>query len=238
MLGSAPASLWLAVFVTPGWFAVRGWHAGREEPLPTPLAEWVPLALAIGATWSGAVALACPARTAAIAASGSMAVRVATWLGAAAVLWLVPFGLSWLAGRVSRKRRGRTVTVVLKSGAAIVGTFRYATATELTLADATVEARRYELITINRSDAELVMHSRHAVTETAAAQPPSVSRGPRQWSPLVDTTITIGLKSSRPFRAGSSMPLCQASVAPEPELARRCSIVIERPGSLLRLSAI
>jgi hypothetical protein len=170
VLGNAPAWLWLAVVVTPGWFAVRGWHTGREEPSSTPLAEWVPLALAIGATWSGVVALACAARAAAIAASGPTAIRIATWLAVAAVLWLVPFGLGRLAGGRSRKRRGRTITVVLKSGATITGTFHHATATELTLADASVNARRYELVTINRCDAELVLRSRHVAPETAAAR--------------------------------------------------------------------
>jgi hypothetical protein len=172
VLGNAPAWLWLAVLVTPGWFAVRGWHAGREEPLSTPLAEWVPLTLAIGATWSGVVALACARRAAAIATSGPTAVRIATWLAVAGVLWLVPFGLGWLAGHRSRKRRGQIVTVVLKSGATIAGTFHHATASELTLADATVEARHYELITINRCDAELVLRSRHAATETTAVRSP------------------------------------------------------------------
>lgn len=165
MLGNAPAWLWLAVFVTPGWFAVHGWHAGREEPLSTPLTEWLPLALAIGATWSGVVALACASRAAAIAARGPTAVRIATWLAGAGVLWLAPFALGWLAGRISRKRRGRIVTVLLKSGATVAGTFHHATATEFTLADATVEGRRCELITINRRDAELVLHG----PETTAA---------------------------------------------------------------------
>lgn len=168
MLGNAPAWLWLAVLVTPGWFAVRGWHAGREEPLSTPLTEWLPLALAIGTTWSGMMALACATRAAAIAASGSTGVLVATWLAVAGVLWLVPLGLGWLAGRISRKRCGRIVTVVLKSRTTITGTFHHATATEFTLADATVDTQRYELITINRCDAELILRSRHV----AAAHPP------------------------------------------------------------------
>lgn len=161
MLGDATAWLWLAVLVTPGWFAVRGWHAGREEPLSTSLTEWLPLALAIGATWSGIVALACAARAAAIAASSPTAVRIAAWLAVAGVLWAVPFGLGWLAGRISRRRRGRPVTVVLKSGATIGGTLHHATATEFVLADATVEARRYALVTINRCDAELLLSGSH-----------------------------------------------------------------------------
>jgi len=137
-----------------------------------PLAEWMPFALAIGVTWSGVVALACAARAAAIAARGPTAVRIATWLAVLGVLWLVPFGLGWLAGRCSRKRRGRTVTVMLKSGTTIAGTLHHATPTELTLADATVEAQRYELITINRCDAELLLRSRHVATETVAARSP------------------------------------------------------------------
>ena len=70
MLGDATAWLWLAVLVTPGWFAVRGWHAGRKEPMPAPITDWLPLALAIGATWTGTTALAFAARAAAIGASG------------------------------------------------------------------------------------------------------------------------------------------------------------------------
>jgi small nuclear ribonucleoprotein (snRNP)-like protein len=167
VLGDAPAWLWLAVLVTPGWFAVRGWHVGREEPLSTSLTEWLPLALAISATWSGILTLACAARAAAIAASSPTAVRIAAWLAVAGVLWLVPFGLGWLAGRISRKRSGRPVTVVLKSGATIAGTLHHATATEFVLADATVEARRYALVTINRCDAELVLSGQRV----AVAQP-------------------------------------------------------------------
>jgi hypothetical protein len=162
VLGDAPAWLWLAVLVTPGWFAVRGWHASREEPLSTPLTEWLPLALAIGATWSGLMVLACGAKAAALAASGPTAVRIATWVASAGVLWLAPFALGWIAGRISRKRRTRIVTVVLKNGATITGIFHHATETELTLADATVKGQRYELITVNRCDAELVLWSRHA----------------------------------------------------------------------------
>ena len=83
------------------------------------------------------------------------------WLAVAGVLWAVPFGLGWLAGRISRRRRGRPVTVVLKSGATIAGTLHHATATEFVLADATVEARRYALVTINRCDAELLLSGSH-----------------------------------------------------------------------------
>jgi hypothetical protein len=134
-----------------------------------PLVEWMPLALAIGTIWSGAVILACAAKAAAIVATGQTASRIATWLAVAGVLWLSPFGLGWLAGRGSRKRRGRIVTVVLKSGRTTTGTLHHATATEWTLANATVEAECYELITVNRCDAELVLRGRPVATETAAA---------------------------------------------------------------------
>jgi hypothetical protein len=128
--------------------------------MSTPLTEWVPLALALGATWSGTMALAGAVREAAVAASGPTTIRIATWLAVAGVLWFVPFASGWLAGRISRKRRRQIVTVVLKSGATIAGTFHHATETEFTLADATMEARRYERMTINRCDAELVLRSR------------------------------------------------------------------------------
>jgi hypothetical protein len=146
-----------------------------------PLAEWLPLALAIGATWSGMMTLAGAARVAAITAGGPTTVRIAAWLAVAVVLWLVPFGLGWLAGRISRKRRGRIVTVVLKSGGTIAGTLHHATETEFTLADATLEARRYDLITINRCEAGLVLQSRHVAADSPdnqlTATPRTVARG-------------------------------------------------------------
>jgi hypothetical protein len=177
VLGNASAWLWLAVLVTPGWFAVRGWRSGREEPLSTPLTEWLPLALAIGMTWSGAMVLACGANAAAFAARGPAAVRIATWLTAAGVLWLAPFALGWIAGRLSRRRRTQRVIVVLKSGATIAGNFHHTTETELTLADAILEGERYELIAVNRCDAELVLRSRHrAVAQSRDDQPTPVPR--------------------------------------------------------------
>jgi hypothetical protein len=177
VLGDAAAWLWLAVLVTPGWFAVRGWRTGREEPLSTPLTEWLPLALAIGMTWSGAMVLACGAKAAAFAARGPMAVRIATWLTAAGVLWLAPFALGWIAGRLSRRRRTQMVTVVLKSGATITGNLHHATETDLALADATVEGECYELITVNRCDAVLVLRSRHgAVAGSRDNQPTPIPR--------------------------------------------------------------
>jgi hypothetical protein len=215
VLGNAPAWLWLAVLVTPGWFAVRGWHAGREEPLSTSLTEWLPLALAVGATWSGMVALACARRAAAIAASGSTAIRIAMWLAVAGVLWLVPFGLGWIAGRTSRKRRGRIVTLVLKSGATITGTFHHATATEFTLADAIVEARSYELITVNRCDTELVLHSRHVGAtyshdDQQTTIPLVVDRGHRADRPSEIATARAGSLGSprarRPPPSGPAVP--------------------------------
>lgn len=228
MLGNAPAWLWLAVFVTPGWFAVRGWHAGRVEPLSTPLAEWVPLAVAIGATWSGVLALAFAARVAAIAASGPTAALIATWLAVAGVLWMVPFGFGWLAGRRSRKRPRQTVTVVLRSGATIVGTLHHATATELTLADATVEAWRYELIVINRCDAELVLRSGHVATETAAARSPhdqqtATPMGVARRHDDVDRPVPLATAPGRDTDATPS----QASAAVEPPLSRRAATAVE-----------
>lgn len=161
MLANATAWLWLAVLVTPGWFAVRGWHAGRCETSTTPLSEWLPLALAIGATWSGVVALTFGATVRAIAEHGPTAVRIATWLAVAGVLWLVPFTLGLLAGRIRNKQRGRQlVTIVLKSGGAVAGILHHATAADLTLAEVTVDARRYDLVTVNRCDVELVLRSR------------------------------------------------------------------------------
>ena len=59
--------------------------------------------------------------------------------------WLVPFGLGLLAGGLSRQRRRRTVNIVLKSGATVAGTFHHATASEFTLADATMKGVRYDL---------------------------------------------------------------------------------------------
>jgi hypothetical protein len=129
------------VLVTPGWLAVRGWRIGREEPLSMLLTEWLPPALALGMTWSGALVLACGPRAVVLAARGPAAVRIATWLTAAGLLWLAAFALGWSAGRLSRRRRTQVVTVVLKSGAAITGNFHHSTETELTLADATMEAR-------------------------------------------------------------------------------------------------
>jgi hypothetical protein len=175
MLGDAPAWLWLALLVTPGWFAVRGWHAGRNESLSTPLAEWVPLALAIGATWSGVLVLSGAARAAAIAVTDDQtAVRLAAWLAVACVLWLMPFGLGWVGGRRSSKQREGIVTVVLRSGATIAGTLQHATATELTLADVTVDARAYDSVTISRSDAELILHRRRPAAPAASAAPSAV----------------------------------------------------------------
>jgi hypothetical protein len=160
VLGNAAAWLWFALLVTPGWFAVRGWHLGREEPLPTPLTEWLPLALAISVTWSGIAALTCAARAEAIAAGDPTTIRIAMWLVMAGMLWLVPCGVGWLAGRVSRKRGGQSVTVVLlKNGTTVAGTFHHETKSEFTLANATVESGHYERVTINRGDAELVLRS-------------------------------------------------------------------------------
>ena len=163
MLGNAPAWLWVAVLVTPGWFAVRGWHSGREQPLSAPLTEWLPLALAIGATWTGVMVLTCGATVAALAAGGPTTVRVATWAAVAAVLWLAPFGFGWIAGRISRRHRLRIVTVVLRSGTTITGVLHHSTDAELTLADATLDSQRYALITVNRCDAEFVLRSQPAV---------------------------------------------------------------------------
>ena len=113
--------------------------------------------------------LVCAARPVAIAATDPTAVRIAAWLAVAGALWLGPFAFGWVVGWISRKRRGGTVTVVLKSGATIAGKFHHATAAEFTLADATVEAQRYELVTINRCDIELILRSRHV---HATASPP------------------------------------------------------------------
>lgn len=93
------------------------------------------------------------------------AARIAAWMAVGGLLWVVPLGLGWLAGRISRRRRGRPITVVLKSGARIGGTLHHASATEFILADATVETRRYARVTINRCDAELVLGGSHVAGE-------------------------------------------------------------------------
>jgi hypothetical protein len=157
MLGDAPAWLWFALLVTPGWFAMRGWSFGRVEPLPTPLSEWLPLALAISASWSGVLAFTAGPSAAELVVRGPTAVRIAAWLAVAAVLWLVPFGFGWLVGRTRTNRRGQPVTIVLKSGSTISGRFHKATATDLVLADAVWDGVRYEAVTVGRCDAELVL---------------------------------------------------------------------------------
>jgi hypothetical protein len=161
VLGDTLAWVCLAVFVAPGWFAVRGWYAGRGEPALQPLVDWLPLALAISVAWSGTLVMSGGAAgVAAIVRGGAPAVRVAALLVLLIVLWLAPFGSGWALARWTRRRRRRwAATIVLKSGATLSGTLHHNTANEVALTDAVVDGRRDDLLTVNRADVELFMRS-------------------------------------------------------------------------------
>ncbi len=161
MLGNALAWVCLAVFVAPGWFAVRGWYEGRGEPASQPLVDWLPLALAISVAWSGTLVLSGGAGgVAAIVRGGAPFVRVAALLVLLNVLWLAPFGAGWVLARWSRRRRRWAATIVLKSGATVSGTLHHDTANEVALTEVVVDGRRHDFLTVNRADVELFMRSR------------------------------------------------------------------------------
>ncbi|MCW2983430.1 MAG: hypothetical protein JWR63_1000 [Conexibacter sp.] len=162
MLGNALAWVCLAVFVVPGWFAVRGWNVGRQRASSQPLAEWLPLALAISLAWSGVVVMSKGAAAAAgHIVNGSPSVRVGSWLVLLAVLWLAPLGAGWGLGRWARAGQESWVTtLVMRSGARIIGTVDRETATELVLADITMDGRRHDRVTVSRADVELQLDGR------------------------------------------------------------------------------
>src|SRR5437867_4367191 len=90
----------LLVAVTPGWCAIRGWSKARSTPPPDAMGDWLPLATAIGVTWTGMLALSCGSAALSLAAVAPPALRVALWTGAAAALWMVPFVVAWATGRI------------------------------------------------------------------------------------------------------------------------------------------
>lgn len=230
MLGNGQDWVWLALLVTPGWFAVRGWHGGRAQPLPTPFTEWLPLALAIGLAWSGALLVSGSVADAAAAiATGRAVARVTALLAGAGVLWLVPFGLGWIGGWLSRKRPGATVTVVRRNGAAVTGKLHHTTATELVVSEATFGDICAKMVTINRSDVELVLNHRRGWSDSALSERmPRTSeqsdsgrarRTSRAGAPLAPTrrvggpfaARTIGQREPRPASAGEGTPLAAAT---------------------------
>lgn len=162
MPGDPLAWACLSVLVSPGWFAVRGWYAGRREPAMRPLPDWLPLALAVSVAWSGALMLSGGAAGAVeIVAGDQPALSVGAMLVVLTILWLVPFAGGWVLGGWTRRRCGRWIaTITMKSGAKVSGTLQHANDSEIVLADVCVDERRHELLTVSRSDVELFMRSR------------------------------------------------------------------------------
>lgn len=182
MLGSAQDWIWLAVLVTPGWFAVRGWRLGRDAQTPPPLSDWLPLALALGFTWTVTLLLLGAAGVVARVLHEPTASAVPLWLGLTAALWLAPFCLGWVVGRASRVRRRAFVTLRMKDGTAVEGVLQHISDSEVRLADASFEANRHAAIAVCRADVALVLWTgrdtrRDAQPSTAfvsEAAPPSV----------------------------------------------------------------
>ena len=139
MPNSPVAWFLLALVVTPGWFAIRGWCMARSTRALDALSEWLPLAVALGVTWTGVLALSLGSVGLTLAAGASPAWRVALWIGAAVSVWVIPFLLGWGSGRLwpnADRCVGDVVTVVMNDGSAIHGRCRRISATRLTLEDA------------------------------------------------------------------------------------------------------
>jgi hypothetical protein len=150
--------------------------------MPGPLADWLPLALALGALWGGSLWLSGGAWISAVATSAAPVGRVGLWLGLGAMLWGVPFAIAWVVGRCwpgMRVKSGDAVTVVLKDGSAIHGTYESGSGPWLTVSQATVANVHDAQVQVARDEVQLVMSDPHrappALRATADVRPPASS---------------------------------------------------------------
>jgi hypothetical protein len=163
---SPVAWLLLVVAVTPGWCAIRGWCMARSTGPPDALGEWLPLAAALGVTWTGVLALSSGTAALTLAAGAGAAWRVALWIGAAASLWVIPFVVAWGMGRLwpdAERWVGDVVTVVMNDGSIIDGRCRRISSTRLTLEDAASGDLRGMEIDIRREEIRFVARAPDAV---------------------------------------------------------------------------
>lgn len=180
MPNSPVAWILLLVAVTPGWCAIRGWCRARSTPPPNTLGDWLPLATAVGVTWTGVLALSCGSVALSLVAAAAPPLRVPLWIGAAAALWVIPFVVAWVTGRLcpgADHRIGDPVTVVMKDGSTIDGRCCRLSATRLTLEGAAKGELFGMEIEIAREEIQLVVRAPHH----ALPVPIPKSNDPAPW---------------------------------------------------------
>ncbi|MDQ3742596.1 MAG: hypothetical protein M3320_04200 [Actinomycetota bacterium] len=166
--------------VTPGWCAIRGWCAARSKQQPDSLGDWLPLATALGLTWTGILALVSGSTGLSLAANAGSGLRVMLWIGAAGVLWGLPFVVALAAGRLwpdVEDRTGDLVTVVMKDGSTIDGRWRRISLTHVTLEDCAMGELLGKEITVAREEIKIVVQAPHY----ALRLPDPTSDDPAPW---------------------------------------------------------
>lgn len=195
---SPVAWILLVLAVTPGWCAIRGWCRARSTAPPDALGDWLPPVTVLGLTWTGLLVLLCGSTTVSLAAGASPGLRVSLWIGGAFALWMIPWLVAWTAGRLwpgGEPPASDFVTVVMKNGSTVDGTYLRLSASRLILARAATGELRGQEIEIALAEIQLIVRTPHHALSTL--NPKSDGSAPWDWPRPAPAAVLIGSAGRR-----------------------------------------